>query len=557
MTGPCCTWSRRSRSAAAAVINNRGGAVGMGNRRLLAVRTWNGAHSTVTVVRLIKIADDPHLWLEDIDGDDVLSWVRARNETTVAQLGDARFELMRAEALEVLDTDTRIPYVRRRGEFLYNFWRDAANPRGLWRRTTLEGYRSAAGDWDVIIDLDELARNDGENWVWAGADVIEPDHTRALISLSRGGSDATVVREFDMGTRDFVADGFELPEAKSRVSWEDHDTVLVGTDFGPGSLTDSGYPRVLKRWRRGQPLAEATTLFSGSPTDVAVSGGVDRTPGYERTLVYRAIDFFNDEVYQLRAGELIRIDAPTDASLSVHREWLLIELRTDYYRGSGTYPAGSLLAADYERFLDGTADLSVVFSPDAHSCLHQYAWTRDRLVLVTLTDVASKTEVVTPGTWHREAVRGVGDAEAFASKVTQQLSELPSFFFGLARSRFIEKNKCRLDHEGTGQFDDSCLSGRNLANFAIGDIAQPDQADDAIGFGIDVHLRSPKAPAVTDFAGNTNVVAHRERRKQFEALKRAGKTHTSALMRWFLGDVFVIKDDLPTSERLKPSDRVE
>ena len=147
MTGPCCTWSRRSRSAAAAVINNRGGAVGMGNRRLLAVRTWNGAHSTVTVVRLIKIADDPHLWLEDIDGDDVLSWVRARNETTVAQLGDARFELMRAEALEVLDTDTRIPYVRRRGEFLYNFWRDAANPRGLWRRTTLEGYRSAAGDW--------------------------------------------------------------------------------------------------------------------------------------------------------------------------------------------------------------------------------------------------------------------------------------------------------------------------------------------------------------------------------------------------------------------------
>ena len=174
---------------------------------------------------------------------------------------------------------------------------------------------------------------------------------------------------------------------------------------------------MLKRWRRGQPLAEATTLFSGSPTDVAVSGGVDRTPGYERTLVYRAIDFFNDEVYQLRAGELIRIDAPTDASLSVHREWLLIELRTDYYRGSGTYPAGSLLAADYERFLDGTADLSVVFSPDAHSCLHQYAWTRDRLVLVTLTDVASKTEVVTPGTWVREAVRGVGDAEAFASTV--------------------------------------------------------------------------------------------------------------------------------------------
>lgn len=363
------------------------------------------------------MVDDPHLWLEDIDGVEALTWVRARNETTVTEFSDARFEQMRTEALEVLDTDTRIPYVRRRGEFLYNFWRDATNPRGLWRRTTLDSYRSATADWDVVIDVDALAAADDENWVWAGADVIEPDHTRALISLSRGGSDATVVREFDMATRSFVAGGFELAEAKSRMSWEDPDTVLVGTDFGPGSLTDSGYPRLLKRWRRGQSLNDATTLFTGSPTDVVVSAGVDRTPGYQRTIVYRAIDFFNDDIYQLRSGELVRIDAPTDASLSVHREWLLIELRTDWYTGSGVYPAGSLLAADYEKFLDGTAELSVVFSPDAHTCLHQYAWTLDRLVMVTLADVASRVEIVTPGTWVREEVTGVADADAFASTV--------------------------------------------------------------------------------------------------------------------------------------------
>lgn len=363
------------------------------------------------------MVDDPHLWLEDIDGVEALTWVRARNETTVTEFSDARFEQMRTEALEVLDTDTRIPYVRRRGEFLYNFWRDATNPRGLWRRTTLDSYRSATADWDVVIDVDALAATDDENWVWAGADVIEPDHTRALISLSRGGSDATVVREFDMATRSFVAGGFELAEAKSRMSWEDPDTVLVGTDFGPGSLTDSGYPRLLKRWRRGQSLNDATTLFTGSPKDVVVSAGVDRTPGYQRTIVYRAIDFFNDDIYQLRSGELVRIDAPTDASLSVHREWLLIELRTDWYTGSGVYPAGSLLAADYEKFLDGTAELSVVFSPDAHTCLHQYAWTLDRLVMVTLADVASRVEIVTPGTWVREEVTGVADADAFASTV--------------------------------------------------------------------------------------------------------------------------------------------
>ena len=356
---------------------------------------------------MAAMADDPYLWLEDIAGDDALDWVRRHNEPTIDEFRDDRFEQLRAEALEVLDTDTRIPYVRRRGEYLYNFWRDADNPRGLWRRTTLAHYRSEEPEWDVLIDVDELARTDGANWVWAGADVIEPDHTRALISLSRGGSDAAIVREFDMATRTFVADGFELPEAKSQIAWEDPDTLLVGTDFGPDSMTESGYPRVVKRWRRGRPLSEATTVFSGPVTDVIVSASVDRTPGYERTLVHRAVDFFNDQVFELRGGELVRIDAPTDASLSVHREWLLIELRTDWYTGSAQYRAGSLLAADYERFLDGTADLTVVFEPDAHTCLHQYAWTRDKLLMVTLVDVASRVEVVTPGDWTREPVPGL------------------------------------------------------------------------------------------------------------------------------------------------------
>ena len=356
---------------------------------------------------MAAMADDPYLWLEDIAGDDALDWVRRHNEPTIDEFRDDRFEQLRAEALEVLDTDTRIPYVRRRGEYLYNFWRDADNPRGLWRRTTLAHYRSEEPEWDVLIDVDELARTDDANWVWAGADVIEPDHTRALISLSRGGSDAAIVREFDMATRTFVADGFELPEAKSQIAWEDPDTLLVGTDFGPDSMTESGYPRVVKRWRRGRPLSQAETLFSGPVTDVIVSASVDRTPGYERTLVHRAVDFFNDQVFELRGGELVRIDAPTDASLSVHREWLLIELRTDWYTGSAQYRAGSLLAADYERFLDGTADLTVVFEPDAHTCLHQYAWTRHKLLMVTLVDVASRVEVVTPGDWTREPVPGL------------------------------------------------------------------------------------------------------------------------------------------------------
>jgi len=357
------------------------------------------------------MTDDPYLWLEEVSGSEALDWVRARNEPTLAELCDAQFERMRIEALEVLDTDARIPYVRRRGEYLYDFWRDATSPRGLWRRTTLDSYRTDSPDWEVLIDVDELGRGDGQKWVWAGASVIEPEHTLALINLSPGGSDAVVVREFDMLTREFVADGFELPEAKSEVGWDDPDTVLVGTDFGPDSLTESGYPRILKRWRRRTPLTDAATIFEGSRTDVSAGGSTDRTPGFERTFVGRSIDFWNRQRYQLRGSELISIDVPTDASsLSIHREWLLIDLRTDWSVGANTYRAGSLLAANYDEFIAGTRELQVIFEPDEHTCLHQYAWTQDRLVLVTLADVASRVEIVSPGTWRREPISGIPPA---------------------------------------------------------------------------------------------------------------------------------------------------
>lgn len=354
------------------------------------------------------MAEDPRLWLEQVTGAEALEWAEAHNETSLSEFRDDTFEQMRSEALAILDTDARIPYVRRRGDYLYNFWRDAANPRGLWRRTTLESYRTANPDWDVIIDVDKLADADGQSWVWGGADVIEPELTRALIALSPGGSDAVTVREFDMTTRTFVDDGFQLPEAKIRLAWEDLDTVLVGTDFGSDSLTDSGYPRVVKRWRRGQPLAEAQTVFTGAPSDVVVSMSVGREPGYERTFISRSFDFYNNEIYQLRDNELIRLDTPTDASLYAHREWLLIELRTDWFTGAKTYAAGSLLAAAYDDFIDGTCDLNtdltVVFEPDAHTCLHQFSWTRDKLVMITLADVASRVEIVTPGSWERQPV---------------------------------------------------------------------------------------------------------------------------------------------------------
>ncbi|OLT48587.1 prolyl oligopeptidase [Saccharomonospora sp. CUA-673] len=353
-------------------------------------------------------ADDPHLWLEDVTGDDALEWVHARNaETTATYTERPRFLALRDEIREALDADDRIPYVRRRGEYLYNFWRDAQHPRGLWRRTTLAEYRTATPDWDVLIDVDALAEAEDENWVWQGAAVLRPELDRCLVELSRGGADATVVREFDLRRREFVADGFGLPEAKSSVSWIDADHIYVGTDTGEGSLTDSGYPRVVQRWRRGTPLAEAETVFEGKPDDVSVRAFHDPTEGWERDFVRRNIEFYRSELYLLSGGRLTRVDVPDDAVASVHREWLLVRTRTPW----GEHPAGALLAARFDEFMAGDRTMTVLFEPDAHTSLDYYAWTRHHLILGTLHDVKTRLRVLTPDgdTWRDEPLAGLPD----------------------------------------------------------------------------------------------------------------------------------------------------
>jgi prolyl oligopeptidase len=215
--------------------------------------------------------EDPFLWLEDVLGERPMVWVKERNAESLGALARSEeFRVMEGRIRGILDSDERIPTIEKEGDYYYNFWRDARNPRGLWRRTTLDEYRKDKTAWEVVLDLDALARREGENWVWHGAEVLRPGHRRALISLSRGGADAAVVREFDMEKKAFIADGYTLPEAKSRVAWRDEDSVFVGTDFGPGSLTDSGYPRIVKEWRRGTPLASAATVYEGLARDMGV-----------------------------------------------------------------------------------------------------------------------------------------------------------------------------------------------------------------------------------------------------------------------------------------------
>ena len=357
---------------------------------------------------------DPYLWLEEVQGDKALAWARERNAQSQAVLEAVPvFKANREKVLAVLNNRDQIPYVTRRGDYFYNFWRDAQNPRGLWRRTSLAEYRKPAPAWDVLLDLDALAKADAENWVWTQSDCLGPDYNRCLISLSRAGADAKVVREFDVASRTFVKGGFTLPEAKSNVDWLDANTVFVGTDFGLGSMTKSGYPRIIKAWTRGTRLSEAITVFEGRQGDVAAYAQVDRTPGFERVLFARMIDFYNQERFltngrELKQATLIKLDLPTDATVFSRREWAFIQLKSNYQISGKTYSAGSLLATRVDNFLRGERRFDLLFEPTAMRSLARsgVSFTRDHVLLNILDNVAGRVEELSwvDGKWQRRAV---------------------------------------------------------------------------------------------------------------------------------------------------------
>jgi prolyl oligopeptidase len=355
--------------------------------------------------------DDANLWLEDIDGAKPLDWVKARNADTVKKYADGTdFQGLQARLLEVLDSEAKIPFVNKIGDHYYNFWRDKAHPKGLWRRTTLAEYRKDKPVWETVVDLDALAKEEKENWVWHGVQCLKPDNRLCLLSLSRGGADADVVREFDLAGKRFVEGGFTLPEAKTQVAWMDQDHLYVATDFGPGSMTTSSYPRIVKEWKRGTPLAAAKTVYEGKPTDMSISAFRDRTPGFERDFVQRALAFYDSETYlRDKDGKLTKIDVPNDAITDVEREWLMIEPRSAWTVNGKTYPSGSLLATKFDDFMAGKRDITVLFEPDDETSLSGYSWTRHKLIVNAMDNVVSKLEVLTPtsdGPWQRESLGG-------------------------------------------------------------------------------------------------------------------------------------------------------
>lgn len=351
---------------------------------------------------------DAYLWLEEIEGEKALNWVKEKSDAALDLFKpQPMFEETRQKALEILDSDKRIAYAGFQGKYLYNFWQDEKNERGLWRRTTLEEYLKPSPQWEILLDIDRLCQEEGEQWVYKGASGLYPDYTLYMVYLSRGGSDARVGREYDARSKQFVRNGFYLPEAKGSISWKDPNTVYVQTDFGEGSLTSSGYPRIAKIWKRGTPLSAAKTIFEGESTDVTVGAGVIHTPERQYDIIYRAITFYTSNKYVIEGGRPIKLEIPDDADFGgFFKNQLLVRLRSDWTTGPNNYRQGSLISIAYDKYLQGDRTFSIIVEPDERSNIVSFSNTRNILLVGMLNNV--KTELyrfqLKDGSWQKEKV---------------------------------------------------------------------------------------------------------------------------------------------------------
>ena len=346
----------------------------------------------------VRAADD-HLALEEVNGTEAMAFVAKSNQRALAALtGDRRYETFRRQAEAILTATDRIPGPGFLGDGIGNFWQDAANPKGIWRRTTLDSYRSVNTQWETLLDIDALARAEGRDWVFKGADCLAPDETRCLISLSDGGKDAVVVREFDTTTRRFVDGGFSLPEGKHRLEWLDRDTLLVATDFGPGTLTESGYPFIVKSLRRGQTLAQAAEVYRGDIGDggYGVSPSVyrDRAGAVDAVIISRPLDTFRSETLLWTEGRAVPLPLPERVTLyGAQGERLILSTdQTWAWRGQ-MFGSGALLSvslADLQGLAEPALPPELVFAPGPRQSLQDVAVLDQELIIALSQNVTGR-----------------------------------------------------------------------------------------------------------------------------------------------------------------------
>jgi prolyl oligopeptidase len=346
--------------------------------------------------------DDPYRWMEEIEGDRPLAWAKAENTRSLAVLqGDSRYAGLESQALAILNAKDRVPGVSFAGDgSLRNFWQDADHVRGLWRKTTLESYRTAAPQWETILDIDALSKAENANWVFKGAGCLPPEETRCLVSLSNGGKDAVVVREFDTATKSFVDGGFVLPEGKQNVGWLDKDTLLVAREWEPGQVTKSGYAYIVKAWKRGTPLASAKEVFRGTPDDVSASAYTltDADGKVVAVLASRGVSFFESETYLLTDKGAVKLPFPLKHSVQGYvAGQMVMSLEQDWPEKG--FKTGDLLSLDLAALKADPAKPApaLVLRPTAKQSVESVTSTRDKLVVGLLDNVTGGALVYSHG----------------------------------------------------------------------------------------------------------------------------------------------------------------
>jgi prolyl oligopeptidase len=357
---------------------------------------------------------DPYIWLEEVSSPRSMAWVEHQNEITTNRLeSDPRYAGNYAEALEIAGAKDRIPEPEFVHGEIYNFWQDADHLRGIWRKTTLDDYTSQQPHWTTILDIDALNRAEGKSWVFKGAELLKPEETRCMIELSDGGEDAVVAREFDLDASKFVDGGFSLPRGKHRISWEDKDTLLIATDWMLGDLTTSGYPYIVKRLKRGQPLSAAVEVFRGTKDD----GGYGVEPsvlhdGQGRSLAFikRPLDTFHSEHYVLTERGAKRLSIPAKADVvDLVQGRVILQLDEAWTIAGKTFGAGSVVQNELAatKASPGALRPVLVWTPGKREALNGLSSTRDKLLLGVLDNVQGKAFVYTPSGngWKRELLK--------------------------------------------------------------------------------------------------------------------------------------------------------
>ena len=345
----------------------------------------------------MQAQEDPYLWLEEVDGEKALNFVNDQNKETEEKLTNSPYyQDIYNKALEIYNSTDRIAYPSTNGNYVYNFWKDQDHIRGIWRRTLKEDYISGNPIWETLLDIDALSEKDGVKWVYKGANGLYPDYNRFLVQLSKGGGDAVVTKEFDVNTKQFIEDGFFIPEAKGGSAYVDMNTIIVATNFGENTMTTSGYPNQIKLWKRGTNLKDAKLIHEGNQTDVGSWGGVMRDDDKKYIMASQAITFYTRAIKIWHNDKMVTLDIPDDCAPSgILNNQLLVDLKSDWSVNGTTYKQGAIISLNMTDLLNGKHTVNLIYQPDEFSSVSGISTTKNHLLLNILNNVISELHIYT------------------------------------------------------------------------------------------------------------------------------------------------------------------